>query len=396
MRGPLRWSAAALLLAGAAAPAPAQNVTFQGEVRPRYEVRDPVDGVRDGFTIMRVRVGLEAAVDPDVSVFIQVQDVRLWGEESNPSGDYTADHLDLHQGYLRWRGKRLSWLTATVGRQETGFGEERLVGYSNWSSQGRAFDGVRLDAVRNRAGATFIGYKINDATAPAVSTNLELYGFYGTLKQVGPGLLELYWLHERGEGAEATREHTLGTRYVFGGPVDGRVEATIQRGRRAGDPVSAYMLAGWVGRGFAEGRAHVTLWYDYLSGDDTPGDGEVQVFSTLYGTNHKNYGFADLFTNIPTHTLGHGLQDRAVKIGWNPMPDLAVEADAHSFVAARRGTLSTPHFGDELDLTLTRRYAKGFSVSGGVSRVLQDRALAEIARLDRDMTWAFVMFDASF
>ena len=37
------------------------------------------------------------------------------------------------------------------------------------------------------------------------------------------------------------------------------VESTLQRGRRAGEPVSAHLLAAWVGRSFANGRAHLAL-----------------------------------------------------------------------------------------------------------------------------------------
>ena len=34
----------------------------------------------------------------NLSAFVQIQDVRLWGSESNTLGDFSADGLDLHQG----------------------------------------------------------------------------------------------------------------------------------------------------------------------------------------------------------------------------------------------------------------------------------------------------------
>jgi hypothetical protein len=393
------WLGAATLLALGAAPAWSQDVTVHGQVRPRFEYRDPVapiGGGKDDFTVMRVRAALEVRPNPGLSVFIQMQDVRYWGEETDPSSDYTADHLDLHQGYVRYNNERISWLTATVGRQETALGEERLVGRSDWSAQGRAFDGVRLDAIHGGATATVLGYKIADATSPTVTADVELFGVYVTAKGVGPGALDVFWLHNRGSGSVDTRQHTLGLRYAVDGAVDGRFEGAIQRGRRTGDPVSAYLLAVRVGRAFAGDKGHLTVWYDYLSGDDTPNDGKVQVFSTLYGTNHKNYGFADQFTSIPANTAGHGLQDRAVKLSLRPASDLAVEADVHSFAAARRGTLSTPHYADEVDLTVTQRCSPNLSAMAGMARVLQDRGMAEIGRLDRNMTWAFLMVDVVF
>lgn len=57
----------------------------------------------------------------------------------------------------------------------------------------------------------------------------------------------------------------------------------------------------------------MTLWYDHLSGDDDPSDGTVRVFDTLFATNHKFYGLADYFLNIPVQTVGRGLQDLALK-----------------------------------------------------------------------------------
>ncbi|NNL30908.1 MAG: hypothetical protein HKO77_07785, partial [Gemmatimonadetes bacterium] len=90
----------AVVTAGAltAAPVLAQEVTLTGQVRPRFEFRDPVAGGLDDFTSMRVRLGVDALIERGLSVFVQVQDVRIWGEESHPLFDFSADALDLHQG----------------------------------------------------------------------------------------------------------------------------------------------------------------------------------------------------------------------------------------------------------------------------------------------------------
>ena len=84
-----------------AAPVAAQDITMTGQVRPRFEFRDPSGGSKDESTSMRVRLGMKAVVDPNLIIFVQMQDVRTWGEETHPLFDYTADQLDLHQGYLQ-------------------------------------------------------------------------------------------------------------------------------------------------------------------------------------------------------------------------------------------------------------------------------------------------------
>ena len=131
-------------------------------------------------------------------------------------------------------------------------------------------------------------------------------------------------------------------------------------------------------------------------GDNDPADGVQRTFDTLYATNHKFYGFADLFLNIPLHTGGAGLQDVAVKFNWTPADGVRFGADFHSFSAAEQGSLTTSHFANELDLTLSHRYSPNLGVTAGVSFVMQDDGLEEVGRLAEDMQWFYVMFDAIF
>ncbi len=388
-------AAVCALAAVGATPTAAQDVTLSGQVRPRYEYRDPVGGGKDGTTSMRVRLGALAEVDANLSVFVQLQDVRTWGEETHPLFDRSADQLDLHQGYLRYKGEKLDWLTATVGRMETNLGGQRLVGAVNWTQQAQSFDGVRLDLTGGWGDVKLLAYTIADETAPTQEVDKELYGAYATVKSVGPGVLDLYWLYDRVEGATKTDQHALGARYAFEGTVRGRVEATLETGTRAGADLSAFMVGARLGTSFAGGKASATLWYDYLSGDD-PGTAEVEVFHTLYATNHKFYGFADLFLNIPVHTGGAGLQDLALKMDWRPESDVRVAADLHRFRTARGDVLASDDFGTELDLTLSHRYSPHLTATAGLSRVWKGDALVELGRLTKDMTWFYVMLDARF
>jgi hypothetical protein len=144
-----------------------------------------------------------------------------------------------------------------------------------------------------------------------------------------------------------------------------------------------------------DGRAGVTLWYDYLSGDDaaTP---ETEVFHTLFATNHKFYGVADIFLDLPAHTGGAGLQDMAVKLSWRPTDAIGIGADLHSFRTAKQGSLSGSHFGEEIDLTVSHRYSDYLSATAGFSYVFQDDPLAEVGRLSENLKWFYLMLSASF
>lgn len=390
--------AAAFAALGLPAVLCSQTVTFGGQVRPRYEFRDPAGNGRDEFTSMRVRASLTAEIEPGLTVFIQGQDVRIWGQETNTLTDFTADHVDLHQGYLRYRGQELEWLQLTLGRMETNFGGQRLVGAVGWTQQGRSFDGIRADLGGSSRTVSLIGYTLADATADTHEVDAGFYGAYAVLGDLGPGALDLYWLFNRDEAVEETEQSTFGARYAFArGALTGRFEGSLQRGDRGGRTVSAWMFGGRLGTALFDGRLNATLWYDHLSGDEDPGVGDVETFSTLFATNHKFYGLADLFLDIPAHTGGRGLQDLALKLSAGPWgDDTRLGADLHSFRASEDAGLSTAHFADELDLTVSHRYSPHLGVSAGVSFVFQDDALAEIGRLAEDMTWVWVMFDASF
>jgi alginate export protein len=379
----------------AAAAVSAQDPVLHGQLRPRYEYKEPSGGGPDAFTSMRVRFGLDVAIEDGLSIFIQAQDVRIWGEESHPLFDFRADNFDLHQGYLKYRGEATSWLTTTVGRMETNFGGQRLVGAVDWTQQAQSFDGVRFDAESGRTSWALIGYTIRDETAAGVADDEKLYGVYGTLADVGPGALDLYWLYDRLRGGVTSDEHLIGARYVFSGDVNGRLEATLETGSRSNVDVSAFMLGARVGKSFSDGEFSATLWYDYLSGDD-PTTPEVEVFNTFFATNHKFYGFADLFLNIPANTAGAGLQDMALKLSWKPTTIVNAGLDMHAFRAANQGTLTGTRFGEEIDVTVSHRQSAHLSTTVGLSYVIQGDLLAEIGRLDKNLTWFYVMLNATF
>ncbi|MCG8467315.1 MAG: alginate export family protein [Gemmatimonadetes bacterium] len=391
--------AAALLLPAAAS---GQDTSLGGQLRIRYEARDPFAGPTgdlETFISMRARADLLAELSSDVSVFLQIQDVRLWGEETSTLGDFNADNFDLHQGYIQFEEDG-SWFRGRVGRQEVDFGGQRLVGAVGWTQQGRSFDGVRLEGAGDFGRVRVLAAQLGNSLAADVDRDAELLAGYGTFDVADDHAVDVYVIVNHTDAADGpaddgTDQVTLGGRWV--GETDGfryRAEGSIQTGSRAGTDVSAFMLGGRVGKQF--GNATVTLWYDYLSGDDDPLDDEIKVFDTLFATNHKFYGLADLFLNIPAHTGGQGLQDLAAKLAVRPHDDWRLAADVHSFRLAKTGDLGSAHLGEEIDLTATWMHSANFTIQGGLSFVFQDDAWADIGRLDEDMVWTYVMLDARF
>ena len=99
----------------------AQQLKIGGQVRPRWEYRNPflaLGGAAETWVSMRTRAQVTASLDRNVTAFVQLQDVRIWGEETNTLGDFSAHGLDLHQGYIDVRSSGPTVFSGRAGRQD--------------------------------------------------------------------------------------------------------------------------------------------------------------------------------------------------------------------------------------------------------------------------------------
>jgi hypothetical protein len=375
----------------------AQDITVGGQVRPRFEFRNPELGgtVSDAFTSMRTRGDITAALEGGLKVFVQFQDVRLWGEEESTLDDFSANNFDLHQGWLEIRSSKGTQFFGRAGRQETNFGGQRLVGAVDWTQQGRSFDGIRTGAIGGFGSVDLVAYKLAEATDPDIDSDSELFGGYAALANILGGTLDAYALYDRIGGTPKTSRATVGARlHGRRASITYRIEGSYQLGTASDLDVTAFMVGARVGATF--GKISLTGWYDYLSGDDDPTDGKSNVFNTLFATNHKFYGIADLFLNIPVHTGGLGLQDFAIKGSFTPIAPVLIGLDVHHFRTAKQGSLTSSRYGEEIDLVGRYVYNQYFTVSGGLAYVVQGPAWSELGRLGENMIWTYVMLDMKF
>ncbi len=116
--------------------------------------------------IPKLAVTLSASVDnlvfgenergPDNELRLEFEAISRFNLDEKktayPLGDFSGDHLDIHQALLRWTPQSAAWFSATVGRQRTAYGGQRLLGAVDWAQQARAFDGARIDLTSDRAG----------------------------------------------------------------------------------------------------------------------------------------------------------------------------------------------------------------------------------------------------
>ncbi|MBC7928037.1 MAG: alginate export family protein, partial [Bryobacteraceae bacterium] len=122
-------------------------VLFSGEYRVRWEgfsgrgFRPEND---DHYLLNRYRLNLELRPVPNLTLFAQAQDARVFWNTRVGDVPPLQDRLDLRLAFVRVGNPDKSRLAAQVGRQEIRLGEERLLGTGNWANSARSFDAVRL------------------------------------------------------------------------------------------------------------------------------------------------------------------------------------------------------------------------------------------------------------
>lgn len=359
------------ILASAAEP----TVKIEGQVRPRLESHTGRDGAPGGgqtFVTQRARLGATLSLEERLSVRIVVQDVRNWGEETNTLFDFSADGLDVHFGYFDYRPT--SEVRLRVGRQPFGLHEERLIGAVEWTSQGRVFDGANLLVERGAFDLEVAGALVgipNDER-----DDVAALGYLRTGVSGDGYVADLLYVVD-GNGDRIL--HTVGG-YAKGGTVLlGRAEAYLQ--------TSSAGVAGMVGvagtfRPEVAGSPWITLWADLLTG--TNGNGAT--FDTLYATNHKFYGRADIAVFRQGGMAdGRGLTDLAMKLGAKPSDRLALRLDGHVFRAGLGASQPGERVGEEVDAWAMLTVLKHFKVSAG-GAVFLSPAEPDV--------WGYLMLDA--
>lgn len=361
----------ALLFASAVAPLAAQeapSVILSGEIRLRAEWDGRTAGAGDdAATLSRIRLGALARLRAWLSAFVQVQDARAWGTETNPTTDASADQLDLHQGYV---DVGAYGFIGRFGRQELALGDERLVGPLLWSNTTRAFDGVAVARAFERGELRLFWMNVaeRDAlTAAGVDPQANegddadgwfLGGFYA--RRLGNAAIEIMLLHDRNAQTDAS--------YTAHARAYGRAGSLLYDGSGAfqfGPDRRAFLLSGKLGAVVGEGGS-VAAQLDYVSGDDDPLDATRRAFATLYPTAHAYHGYMDYFLLFPAQTQEAGLID-AMARAVAPLPrPWSLRGDVHYFaLASARG--GERGLGAEGDVVLGRALAPGAGLELGAS-----------------------------
>jgi hypothetical protein len=445
-------------------------LTFDIQERVRWELRDNNFDFDDRFNsvtddnwfLQRFRLGLMIKPASWFRLYAQVQDSReINSDRPDIPGLFAAegdDSFDLRQAYVEFSDYKNFPLGVKIGRQILSYGDERLIGAFDWNNIGRTFDAVKLryeekswwlDAFASTVVVPQRGsYNQSDFfNGNELDRNQVFSGLYFSTTALGPQTIDLYALHLHEEtnihyfpaatgdsnfatfgfrikskpGAFARAEESFDGKAVNDGKslpprpaapkavgLDYDAEAAFQTGELRGLDLTAF--AAHVGLGYTFDTAwkpRIGAEYNFASGDSDPFDGEVETFQNLFPTNHKFYGYMDLFA-------WQNLHNPAVTLTFNPVKPVQVRLDYHAFWLAstddawyRANGVTTVrpindasrnasnYAGSEIDLTVTWNVNKYLNLQAGYSHFFAGDYLEDTGPSD-DADFVYVMATLSF
>lgn len=410
----VRTGLAVLLLVFATTPARGQAglAGISGEIRTRSVFEhDLIAPGAQSTTLLRTRLGVRAVVSPRVGVFVQIQDARIFGEETSTLSDGSADQLDLHWAYV-WIERILGEqpIRLEIGRQEIVLGNQRLVGAVGWSNTGRTFDAFRLHVGDDEAAWSVSAMAATVVERGRTSSSFAPGGpgdhvLLGVSVEGGSFRADVLFDADAAEsGATGIDRTTVAGQWrpSLGGGVSLDLEGARQFGSRIRpsgvQDVRASFFGGrldWVRAASPLRRAVAGI--DWLSGDSSPNVGDYSSFKTLYATNHKFYGLMDFFLDPATRTGDRGLVDAFLTLQV-PVADATITGTAHQFWVAEDFGLGPSDIGRELDLTSTIDLEESVALDIGYA-FFRGGAVAPVISLGPEGSfrhWAFAQLTVRF
>lgn len=398
----------ALILTFGITAASAQTVEFSGQFRERSELNEKSfnEGThRDVYHLLRARLKAVGTVNDQVRVIFEVQDARVFGEESSTFNS-GAPHFDLRQGFVNVTGLANGLVDVTLGRQALVYANQRFIGAIDWHNYGQTFDAgvLRLQHGDFRLDALGAAVRRNPAS-PEYTRDVFLTGAWAAWSPAGTRQsVQLFFLYDNPADGSARQNRQTAGLYAGGhlGMFDYEVDAALQMGDFIPDGAAARDIAANIigvraGYRLPFAGARLGVGYDRLSGTDPEAD-TYGAFHTLYATNHKYYGFMDYFLNIPAATGQLGLQDILVQLSAQPFAGLSLGADLHLFSTvidpaklSSAPAEATTAIGTEIDVTAKWSVAEVVGMTAGVSFFSGDENRVALTGTDDSATWLYLM-----
>jgi hypothetical protein len=285
--------------------------TLDVQLRAREENQssdDYTSGNDAVYVLTRFWGGLEVRPTKSLTAYIQFVDAHALGLPLYYVAANQRDVFDGRQASLEYHAKNVQTF---AGRQELRYGDERLLGISNWTNTSRTFDGFlgrigdknRLDLFSTSV------VVIHASSLDKHGAGLTFHGAVGTITTWVPHAVLQPFVYIRALPRVTSLQSTHGTETEVtpGAEVSGKYPVglffdmlgALQRGSYANDTISAavgYLKAGYCAEQI-RWKPRLAGEYDYASGNPnmTSGSTRIGTFDQQYPSNHNAFGLTDLF-----------------------------------------------------------------------------------------------------
>jgi len=392
------------------------------------EYRDRIEGPtgigfarpRDFYLLSRLRINVGIQPQEWLGFFGEVQDSQIFFNHHIANANPYEDKWTLWQAYAKVWSSNTGLVDVLGGRQVLRFGDERVIGPSEWLNVGRPFNVARFDFQPK-------GYRVSvfaSSVVPGENIDLHnalrgnnLYGVYGSFQnivpkadfepyvlwRVAPSSSELSETLNRGHLNEVTIglhwKGTLPAAFDYDSEFDG------QTGSLGASSIVAWAGYAAAGRTFRKIAAtpRVFLEGNYASGTKNPAGRNWNTFDQIYPSNHDKFGFADLVGRRNLVQFRTGVEEEPTQ-KWKLKQAfegywLATSNDnfyaSSGAIAVPAHPGANPHIGNELDLVAEYQLNKGLNFGFGYARMFAGQFL-KTTTPGHDYSYPYAYFEYNF
>jgi hypothetical protein len=395
---------------------------FGGQYRNRFEGPMGIGftGTDDYYLLDRLRAWVNIQPKGWLRFHAEVQDARIFFNHHIPNANPYEDNWTLWEGYAQIGSSTEGWLDVLGGRQVLQFGDERVIGPSDWLNVGRTFNVARVDIHHSNNKVSVFASSVvpeNNTDLHSAIKGNDLYGVYGSLETIIPKATFAPYVLWRvapanpGFAEEVGHGHlsevTMGLHWTGKLPAD--FDYNTEFDGQAGS-LGAFSIRAWagyanVGKTFPNIRLspHVSIEGNYASGTKNPRGHDWNTFDQIYPSNHDKYGFADQVgrRNLVEFRVGTE-QDLTKKWKIKEAFEGFWLATSNDNFYNGGGAIAVPahpgasrHIGNELDLIAEYNLNKGLTFGFGYARLFAGQFL-KTTTPGHDYSYPYAYFQYNF
>jgi Alginate export len=145
--------------------------------------------INDTYDLTQLRLGVYIQPTKWLKLVGVTQDARVFFNLHVPNAPPYQYIWDIREAYVQVGSSTEGWFDVVVGRQMFSFGDERVIGPSEWKNMGRTFDTARFDLHHPSIKVSIFAASVINAVDGEIDHHIQgnnIYGIYSSLTRLIP------------------------------------------------------------------------------------------------------------------------------------------------------------------------------------------------------------------